>query len=141
VNVKISLERKIKMNRLSISKKYFNLFFSAIFILLFGIFVSCSEDDEVTGNGGNPGQNEIWMQSNTFNPATKTISAGTTITWTNKESATHTVTSGLSGNPTGIFASTDLGVNGTFSFTFNTPGTIEYFCIHHAGMRGTIIVQ
>jgi plastocyanin len=129
------------MNRLNINKKYFNLFLSAIVILLFSFIVSCSEDDEVTGNGGNPGQNEIWMQSDTFNPSTKTVSAGTTIMWTNKESHTHTVTSGLPGNPTGIFASTDLGVNGTFSFTFNTPGTIEYFCLHHPGMRGTIIVQ
>jgi len=129
------------MNSISIGKKYFNLFFSVIFILLFGFIVSCNEDDEVTGNGGNPGQNEVWMQSNTFNPATKTISVGTTITWTNKESATHTVTSGFPGNPTAIFASADLGVNGTFSFTFSSQDTIEYFCVHHPGMRGTIIVQ
>ena len=130
------------MNRLRrINKNFFSLFFSSIFISLF-VFLSCNEDDEMTGNGGNPGPNEVWMQSDTFNPATITVSSGTTITWTNKESDVHTVTSGASGNPSGIFASADLGLNGTFSFTFSSQDTIEYFCIHHTpNMRGTIIVQ
>ena len=116
------------MNRVKrISKKYFSLFFPAIFIFFF-VFLSCNEDDEVTGNGGNPGPNEVWMQSDTFNPATITVSSGTTITWTNKESDVHTVTSGVPGTPSGTFASVDLGLNGTFSFTTSGPDTIEYFC-------------
>jgi plastocyanin len=135
------MKRRNMMSNIKMNKKYFSLVLSIIFVSILGFIISCNEDDEVTGNGGNPGQNEVWMQSNTFNPATKTIGVGTTITWTNKESATHTVTSGLPGNPSGIFASTDLGMNGTFSFTFSSQDTIEYFCLHHSGMRGKIIVQ
>ena len=76
-----------------------------------------------------------------FIPATITIKAGTTVTWKNVTTVSHTVTSddgkafdsGLS-NP--IAAQT-----GTFSFTFNTPGTFPYHCAIHPFMKATVIVQ
>ena len=129
------------MYNLNISRKYFNMLSGAIFILLFSLIVSCSDDDSMSGNEETPGPNEVWMQNDSYSPSTKTISSGTTVTWTNKDADIHTVTSGIPGNPTGIFTSVDLGINGSFSFTFTNPDTIEYFCLHHAGMRGKIIVQ
>jgi len=87
--------------------------------------------------GGNtPGANEVWMQNTAFNPATKTIAAGTKITWTNKDASTHDVVSG-----TGAFSSPSMGQGATFSFTFTTAGTYNYSCTFHQGMNGTIIVQ
>ena len=83
-----------------------------------------------------PGTNEVWMQSLAFVPATKTVSVGTTITWTNKDSDTHDVVSN-----TGAFTSSSFGLNGTFSYQFNTVGTYTYKCTFHSGMNGTIIVQ
>jgi plastocyanin len=41
-----------------------------------------------TNSGGSPGANEVWMQGIAFVPASKTISVGTTITWTNKDNTT-----------------------------------------------------
>jgi plastocyanin len=115
-------------------------FYFLIFIFLL-VFNSCKEDENVSGGNQQPGANEVWMQNDAFTPATKTVAMGTTILWTNKESDLHTVTSGTPGSPSGVFGSTDLSLNGTFSFTFNTQGTFQYFCQNHNGMTGTIIVQ
>ena len=76
-----------------------------------------------------------------FNPATITITVGTTVTWTNKTSAPHTVTSDDgtsfdSGNSNPIAAN-----GGTFSFTFTKAGTFAYHCQIHPFMKATIIVQ
>ena len=75
-----------------------------------------------------------------FDPVELTISAGTTVIWTNEDNVEHTVTSGLRDNPTGLFDEA-VGPGGTFSFTFNETGTFEYFCIPHPGMDGTVIVE
>ncbi|MCX6238863.1 MAG: cupredoxin domain-containing protein [Bacteroidia bacterium] len=90
------------------------------------------------GGGGttSPGANEVWMQNTAFNPSTKTITAGTTITWTNKDAASHDVSS-----LTGVFTSPAMGQGATFNFTFTTAGTYNYSCVFHQGMNGTIIVQ
>jgi len=55
---------------------------------------------------------------------------------------THTVTSGTPGNPSGMFNSGNMGMNGSFSFTFNTAGTYSYYCMpHQATMHGTVVTQ
>ena len=84
-----------------------------------------------------PGSNEVFMDNGKFNPSSITISAGTTIIWTNKENTIHTVTSDNSGT----FNSGDLSQGKTFSYTFSLPGTYPYHCIHHSGMAATVIVQ
>ena len=71
-----------------------------------------------------------------FSPATLTVKVGTTITWTNNDSMTHTVTS-----DNGVFDSGNLTPGQTFSYTFNNAGTFTYHCVIHSYMKGTIIVQ
>ena len=79
---------------------------------------------------------DVTIANFAFNPATLTIKEGTTVTWTNTDSAVHTVTS-----DTGVFDSGDLAQGATFSYTFTTAGTYVYHCLpHHAKMEGTIIV-
>jgi len=64
------------------------------------------------------------------------IAVGTTVTWTNVDSAPHTVTEvGGSG-----FQSNKIDTGGTFSFTFTEAGSFEYFCEYHANMTSTITV-
>ena len=117
--------------------------FLFILVLAFSLLTGCEDDETPTNGGGNgtPGANEVFMQSDTFVPASRTVTVGTTITWINKENDTHTVTSGTEGSPSGMFESGDLGLNGEFQFTFTTAGTFTYYCRHHSGMTGTIIVQ
>jgi plastocyanin len=71
-----------------------------------------------------------------FDPPTLTVKAGTTVTWTNQDSAPHTATQDGGG-----FQSGTLDQGGTYSETFDTPGTYEYHCEFHANMHGTIVVE
>jgi plastocyanin len=71
-----------------------------------------------------------------FDPLTITIKAGDTVTWTNKDSATHNVAA-----DDGSWTSPDLSQGASFSRTFDTPGTYPYNCGFHASMKGTVIVQ
>lgn len=80
-----------------------------------------------------------------YSPRVLTVAVGTTVTWTNDDGVVHTVTSGesdgTSGEPDGFFDSGDMEEGDTFSFTFDQPGTFEYFCIPHPWMTGTVIVE
>lgn len=80
--------------------------------------------------------NAVYIQNMAFNPATITVPAGTTITWTNKDGMAHTVTS-----DTAIFDSGSIASNGTYSRTFPTAGTFPYHCSIHPSMTATVIVN
>ena len=122
-----------------------NIIFLIITSFSLSVFMlGCSKsDNSVSANStGTPGANEVWMQNIAFVPASKNISVGTTITWTNKDNTTHTATSGIPNTPDGLFNSGNLSNGGTFSFKFTTVGTFKYYCmIHGAMMTGTLIVQ
>ena len=81
----------------------------------------------------------IDVQGFKFAPNTD-VAAGTKVTWTNKDSVGHTVTSGTRPNKDGKFDG-QLDANGTFSFTFVAAGTYKYFCTVHSTMSGTITVK
>jgi plastocyanin len=89
-----------------------------------------------TGSSGGPGANEVFIQGMAFNPSSITVTAGTTITWTNKDAVAHTVTS-----KTNAFDSGNLGTNSTFSFTFATAGSYSYYCKVHPSMVATVTVN
>jgi plastocyanin len=78
-----------------------------------------------------------------YNPSPLTISVGTTVTWTNNDNTGHTVTEGNpSGNtPANGFDSGILAPGKTFTHTFDTPGTIQYYCTLHPTMLGEVIVK
>jgi plastocyanin len=83
---------------------------------------------------------EIIMQNIAYQPAEITITVGTTVTWVNNDSVVHNVISGTRENPTGVIQSPDIFGGETFSFTFEEPGTYEYYCSYHPGMSATITV-
>ena len=70
-----------------------------------------------------------------FDPQPLEIAAGTTVTWVNHDAIPHTVAE--SGH---LFRSAALDTDDQFSFTFNAPGTYQYFCTVHPQMVGTIHV-
>lgn len=86
-------------------------------------------------NTGNPGANEVFIQGMAFSPATLTVTAGTTVKWTNKDGVTHTVTSDNT-----LFDSGNVLPNGIYSYTFSTAGTYTYHCSIHTSMKGTVVV-
>ena len=88
------------------------------------------------GGTGSPATNEVFIQGMSFSPATISVAAGTTITWTNKDAVAHTVTSS-----TGAFDSGSIAANGTWSFTFTVAGTYNYACSFHPSMTGKVVVN
>jgi plastocyanin len=61
---------------------------------------------------------------------------GTPVTWIQKDDAPHTVVS-----VEHKFKSRALDADESFSFTFQDPGTKEYFCSVHPRMTGKILVK
>lgn len=77
-------------------------------------------------------------------PYEVTVAVGATITWSNDDTAAHTVTSGSpQAGATGAFDSGLFMAEATFDHTFDTAGTYDYYCEPHrgAGMVGKVIVE
>lgn len=80
--------------------------------------------------------NSVSIKDFMYSPETITVKKGTTVTWTNQDSAPHTVTADNGNGP-------DSGTleNGkSYSFTFNSVGTFSYHCTFHSDMKGTVTV-
>jgi len=79
---------------------------------------------------------------NCFIPSTVVITAGGTVTWENTDNAAHTATSGSpSDGPDGVWDSSLMMVDGSYSVTLDDEGTYPYFCMVHPWMQGTVIVE
>jgi plastocyanin len=80
-------------------------------------------------------QMAIEIKGFAFTPQIATVKVGTQVTWTNKDSAPHTVTA-----DDRSFDSGTLDQGESFTFQFTTPGTFAYICTIHPSMQATIIV-
>ena len=70
-----------------------------------------------------------------------TINVGEEVTWSNDDSAAHTVTGGSAADgPSGVFDSSLFMAGTTYSFTFEEAGTYPYFCMVHPWMEGIVNV-
>ena len=65
------------------------------------------------------------------------VKVGTTVTWTNLDGVDHTVTS----DDDDVRDSENLNLDGTFSYTFDTPGEFFYHCKPHSNMHGLVTVR
>lgn len=75
----------------------------------------------------------VSLENVSFTPAVVTVRPGTTVTWEwNDGSLEHDVVFD-------DFAS-EIMASGTFTHTFEEPGTYEYVCSLHSNMKGTVFV-
>jgi len=84
------------------------------------------------------------MGDKAFSPNPIDIKTGNTVTWTNNDNETHTVTSGSGANDTNLGKQFDSGLfepKQTFTQTFKSPGEFSYFCQIHPAMVGKISVK
>jgi plastocyanin len=72
-----------------------------------------------------------------FTPQNIEVEVGQKITWTNEDSAPHTVTA-TSGAE---FDSGTMEQGATYTWKATKAGTVEYFCAIHPSMTGTITVK
>ena len=80
--------------------------------------------------------NSIEVKDFMFMPTTLSVNAGEKVTWVNKDDEPHTVVSDA-----GLFRSSAIDTNESFSFKFDKPGTYHFTCSIHPRMVGTIIVK
>ncbi len=121
-----------------------SFFTTTLIIAIFIITNSCSKSKDMTpnpsvggsGGTGGPGTNAVTISGMSFSPATITVAVNTTVTWTNKDAITHTVTS-----DSGIFDSGNVTPGSSFSYTFTTTGNFAYHCKIHPTMVATVIVS
>jgi len=77
-----------------------------------------------------------------FIPSTVVITVGGTVTWENTDTMAHTSSSGTPADgPDGVFDSSLVMAGASFSHTFDSAGTFDYFCMVHPWMTGTVIVE
>jgi plastocyanin len=83
-----------------------------------------------------PESTRITMKNFMYSPVPLTVSAGSTVIWTNLDDEPHTAVS-----DSGLFRSGALDTNDSFSFKFDKPGTYHFTCSIHPRMVGTVIVK
>jgi plastocyanin len=71
-------------------------------------------------------------------PAEITVTAGTKVTWENRDDIPHTVTD--AGQPR-EFKSAALDTGDAYSHVFAAAGIYHYFCSLHPHMQGTVVVK
>jgi predicted secreted protein with PEFG-CTERM motif len=123
----------------------------SIFVLLtvFSIIAITPSAFAAHGEGGMSATVENAAGSSTpgcepdcFIPSTVVITVGGTVTWENTDTAAHTSSSGTPvDGPDGVFDSSLVMAGASFSHTFDSAGTFDYFCMVHPWMTGTVIVE
>jgi plastocyanin len=81
--------------------------------------------------------NTVFIDNFFFAPLDLTVKAGTTVTWTNRDDIPH----GIASSNNAFKKSAALDTDESYSFTFATPGTYQYFCYLHPKMVGSIVVE
>lgn len=79
--------------------------------------------------------NEVRLYGFAFEPTRLDVEVGTTVTWTNHDPETHTVSA-----DGGAFDSGPLEPGAAFSTRFSEPGRFAYICQIHPTMAGQITV-
>jgi plastocyanin len=78
----------------------------------------------------------VAVQNFAFSPASVSVKAGSTVTWTNQDQDPHDVVA-MNDGP---FHSPPLNTGQSFSYTFATPGRFDYLCTIHPFMTATVVV-
>lgn len=78
------------------------------------------------------GVTAIEVRDNSFSPDAVQVAAGSTMTWTWEGDHKHNIHGG------GLDAPSQT--EGTYTHTFDEPGTYDYECTLHFGMKGRVIV-
>ena len=80
--------------------------------------------------------NVVTIDNFTFTSPELTVAVGTTVKWVNHDDIPHNVI-----NKDKVFRSKALDTDDSYSFTFASAGTFDYFCGLHPHMQGKIIVK
>jgi plastocyanin len=80
--------------------------------------------------------NVITIDNFSFSPPELTVAVGTTVKFVNHDDIPHNIV-----NTDKVFRSKPLDTDDSYSYTFASAGTFNYFCGLHPKMTGKIIVK
>jgi len=106
-----------------------------VYAVLAAILVGCSPADDRPDGDDPPANstNMVELRDIQFTPATLTVEAGEEVTWIWEDGT-------VEHNVVGDDFESDILNDGTFTETFEEPGSYDYVCTLHPGMEGTIVV-
>lgn len=108
---------------------------SALAVLLLS---GCSGTPSTSDNPEGDQNATVSMVDYKFNPTTRNVHKGSTVTWTNDGGVAHTTTAH---NQAGLaWDSGNMDPGKTYSRTFNDVGDFSYHCDYHPAMVGRITV-
>ena len=110
------------------------LIISALISIAF-LMGSCYKDKNDYNNNSSTAS-KISISSMGYAPASLTIASGSTVTWTNNDNVVHAVTS-----TDGTINSGEIAVGSSYSKTFTSVGTFNYYDAQKTSMTGVIIVN
>jgi len=109
--------------------------FLAAAVLLFGCGGSASTTSQTASSSPETGH-AVMIRNYSFAPGELTVAAGTKVTWSNDDSASHTATA-----TDGSFDTGTLKHGAQASATLSDPGTFTYYCQFHPFMKAKIVVE
>jgi plastocyanin len=87
-----------------------------------------------TATGRERATHRVAIRSMRFEPAVLRIAPGDTVRWTNFDLVPHTVTSLAR-----AFDSGNLPPDSSWALVSTSGGTVDYACLYHASMRGSLV--
>lgn len=104
-------------------------------ISLILLTTSCYKSNNSYNSSSNPSTSKVSISASGYSPSSLSVVLGSTVTWTNNDNAMHTVTT-----TDGSISSGDIAAGSSYSKTFATAGTYNYFDVHNSNMTGVVIV-
>ena len=115
----------------------------ATFVLILAACSAATSSSDAGGGGGGDGGSDtgetVSLAGGTFSPASLTIPAGTTVTFT--DTAGHTVTEGSDGTAVEDPIVDEEGGADPIVVSFDEAGTFDITCRIHPNMNMTITVE
>lgn len=101
------------------------------------------ESDGTAAQQAGPAEmvDQIDIKDFLYDPAAVTVPVGSTITFTNRDAAPHTATSGMSPSPDDVFETGTLNKGQSKAVKVTKAGTFDYFCALHPFMKATVTVK
>lgn len=105
-------------------------------IALIAVFITRWVEGPSVTHAAKTGANTIVIRSFSFQPARLEVAKGATVTVTNADQVTHTLTS-----RDGSFDTRQLGAGKSARFVVHRSGTFPFACQIHPFMHGTLVVR
>jgi plastocyanin len=118
----------------------------AVLVVATGVVFVDHESQAGVAAAQQPGEpakagNKVEIKDFLYEPAAITVAVGTKLTFTNKDGAPHTATSGSSPTADGVFETGTLKQGQAKGVTLTKAGTFAYYCAIHPFMKATVVVK